>query len=380
MYDRVNVDSTINMSRADRCVDRAAEAAAPARRQPRHALCLRQPRLHPLAGDAGIVARARATRATTSSGCGGGPRSAATRTRRPRARCSGACRSSSRRSRSSTAAGSTTAATTRCALARSRSLAEVASLIWTGRFDGAFPAAPLPGAARRGGPTTRCRSSRARRRCWPPRRRSDPLAFDLRAGERGAHRLADPPSPDRGRRRGQPRGAPTDRRRRWRSAWGVSARGVDVLRGALILCADHELNVSSFTARCVASAGSHPYAVVIAGLAALEGTRHGGASARVESMLDVAAPGAASAQRGRGTPAPRRVDRRLRASAVPRRRPAGRGAARPAARALREVRRARVRHARSPTRRPRATRETAEHRLRARRRWRASSACRPDRR
>jgi citrate synthase len=68
-------------------------------------------------------------------------------------------------------------------------------------------------------------------------------------------------------------------------AWGVKARGVDLIRAALILCADHELNVSSFTARCVASAGSHPYAVVIAGLAALEGTKHGGASARVEAML-----------------------------------------------------------------------------------------------
>jgi len=44
--------------------------------------------------------------------------------------------------------------------------------------------------------------------------------------------------------------------------------------------------VSSFTARCVASAGSHPYAVVIAGLAALEGPKHGGAGGRVESMLD----------------------------------------------------------------------------------------------
>jgi citrate synthase len=67
--------------------------------------------------------------------------------------------------------------------------------------------------------------------------------------------------------------------------WGVSSRGADLLRSALVLCADHELNVSSFTARSVASAGSNPYAVVIAGLAALEGTRHGGASARVESML-----------------------------------------------------------------------------------------------
>ena len=68
--------------------------------------------------------------------------------------------------------------------------------------------------------------------------------------------------------------------------WNVGSRGVDVVRAALILCADHELNVSAFTARCVASAGAHPYAVVIAALAALEGPKHGGASARVESMLE----------------------------------------------------------------------------------------------
>ena len=43
--------------------------------------------------------------------------------------------------------------------------------------------------------------------------------------------------------------------------------------------------MSSFTARAVASAGANPYAVVIAGLSALEGIRHGGASARVEAML-----------------------------------------------------------------------------------------------
>jgi citrate synthase len=54
----------------------------------------------------------------------------------------------------------------------------------------------------------------------------------------------------------------------------------------LILCADHELNVSSFTARCVASASSNPYVVVMAGLAALEGPRHGGTAARVVSMLE----------------------------------------------------------------------------------------------
>lgn len=55
---------------------------------------------------------------------------------------------------------------------------------------------------------------------------------------------------------------------------------------ALVLCADHELNVSSFTARCVASAGSTPYAVVTAGLAALQGAKHGGSTERVTALLN----------------------------------------------------------------------------------------------
>jgi citrate synthase len=58
-----------------------------------------------------------------------------------------------------------------------------------------------------------------------------------------------------------------------------------LLNAALVLCADHELNVSSFTARCVASAGSTPYEVVQAGLAALQGTKHGGQTLRVEAFL-----------------------------------------------------------------------------------------------
>ncbi len=69
-------------------------------------------------------------------------------------------------------------------------------------------------------------------------------------------------------------------------AWAPSQpQARDLLNAALVLCADHELNVSSFTARCVASAGSTPYAAVIAGLAALQGTRHGGQTARVEALL-----------------------------------------------------------------------------------------------
>jgi citrate synthase len=60
------------------------------------------------------------------------------------------------------------------------------------------------------------------------------------------------------------------------------------LNAALVLCADHELNVSAFTARCVASAGSNPYAVVAAGLAALQGTKHGGHTERSEALLQEA--------------------------------------------------------------------------------------------
>jgi citrate synthase len=64
------------------------------------------------------------------------------------------------------------------------------------------------------------------------------------------------------------------------------AEALPVIEAALILCADHELNVSAFTARCVASAGGTPYGVVAAALAALQGARHGGAVGRAVALLD----------------------------------------------------------------------------------------------
>ena len=81
------------------------------------------------------------------------------------------------------------------------------------------------------------------------------------------------------------------------------------LNAALILCADHELNISAFTARCVASAGATPYGVVQAGLAALQGSKHGGYSARVEALFrEVQTPAQAQTvltgrlRRGEGIP------------------------------------------------------------------------------
>jgi citrate synthase len=58
-----------------------------------------------------------------------------------------------------------------------------------------------------------------------------------------------------------------------------------LFNAALIASADHELNASSFTARVVASADAQPYLVVTAGLAALQGFKHGGSIMLVESLL-----------------------------------------------------------------------------------------------
>lgn len=60
-----------------------------------------------------------------------------------------------------------------------------------------------------------------------------------------------------------------------------------LLRTLLIVCADHELNTSTFTARCVASARSSPYAAISAALNALEGQRHGGSTRRSEAFLSL---------------------------------------------------------------------------------------------
>jgi citrate synthase len=69
------------------------------------------------------------------------------------------------------------------------------------------------------------------------------------------------------------------------AAWAPKRDAVgEIIRTALVLCADHELNVSAFTARCAASAGASPYDVVSAAMAALKGYKHGGAADRVLGM------------------------------------------------------------------------------------------------
>jgi citrate synthase len=68
--------------------------------------------------------------------------------------------------------------------------------------------------------------------------------------------------------------------------WSPDSPGAaDLLGAALVFCVDHELPVSTFAARCVASSEATPYAVVLAGLAALGGVKHGGEIELVQAFL-----------------------------------------------------------------------------------------------
>jgi citrate synthase len=80
-----------------------------------------------------------------------------------------------------------------------------------------------------------------------------------------------------------------------------------LLNAMLVLAADHELNISSFTARCVASTGAPPHAALSAALAALQGPRHGGQTLRCEAFLREVAwdgPQAVTNRLRRGDPLP----------------------------------------------------------------------------
>jgi len=70
-------------------------------------------------------------------------------------------------------------------------------------------------------------------------------------------------------------------------AWAPKHRHAeDLIRRALVLLADHELNASTFTVRCAASTGISLYDAIIAGLVALKGPRHGGVGPLAAKLLD----------------------------------------------------------------------------------------------
>jgi citrate synthase len=73
------------------------------------------------------------------------------------------------------------------------------------------------------------------------------------------------------------------------AAWNVRNRQhTSLLRAALVACADHELNASTFTVRCITSTGTHLFGAVAGGLAALAGPKHGGETTRIAALFDEA--------------------------------------------------------------------------------------------
>jgi citrate synthase len=85
-----------------------------------------------------------------------------------------------------------------------------------------------------------------------------------------------------------PRVPTPDPARAFLDGFGVSATPAHLrlVNAALVLCADHELNASTFAARVAASTGADLQACLLAALATFLGPRHGTASRDVEALLD----------------------------------------------------------------------------------------------
>ncbi|WP_374447285.1 citrate synthase [Stella sp.] len=174
-------------------------------------------------------------------------------------------------------------------LAESATLEDTARLLWDcGEFDPfAEPPPPAPAAAP-GPAATRCIAALADAgfagsEVWgrDPRRRWAAAARLLRRTAAAA--VARPPGP--GATGPEPISAAVAR------AWTADPTAADLVRRALVLAADHELNASTFAARVVASTGASLAAAVVAGMAALTGPRHGGMTERVQALLEEVAAG-----------------------------------------------------------------------------------------
>jgi citrate synthase len=182
-------------------------------------------------------------------------------------------------------------------LSQESSLEQVAGLIWTGTMPpgerGRLPEIFRASTSRSLVPVPQRSREETEGSAWTEKfglalhgaAAKDPAAYDLRAaavaqtGARILRLLAATAA-------GGGSGAEDTVARTLQCSWVPGDAGAaDLIDRALILCADHELNVSSFTARCVASAGANPYAVTVAGLAALGGVKHGGNTDRIEAFL-----------------------------------------------------------------------------------------------
>jgi citrate synthase len=192
-------------------------------------------------------------------------------------------------------------------LAATRGFEEVAEWLWTGRFPDRVP-------AWRAGEPALDAGRRAQAALPPtalPLERIRVIAAALAAGDELRLELHPAAVTAAGRaliaglvdclprltppRRGRPaarrgpalQGATSIAARLWAglSPADPEAGLVGVVDAALVLLADHELAASTVAARVAASVRADPYAVASAGLAAVSGTLHGGASLGIEDLL-----------------------------------------------------------------------------------------------
>lgn len=77
--------------------------------------------------------------------------------------------------------------------------------------------------------------------------------------------------------------------------WALPAHDADMLRMALVLLSDHELNASTFAVRVAASTGASLPAAALAGFATLTGPRHGEAGRLARRVIAAAAAGGSAA-------------------------------------------------------------------------------------
>jgi citrate synthase len=178
----------------------------------------------------------------------------------------------------------------------------VCELLWTGSLGG--PAAPLPAGDRRPAqprprgpgrpaPAVRLLHAAAARLGDEDALAERPTSAELPRARALLLALADAAGAARPRRR-----PPVDPAERLLAAFRVPATPAArrLVDAALVLCADHELNASTFAARIAASTGADLHACLLAALATFVGPRHGGASRQVEALLaEIGATGRARA-------------------------------------------------------------------------------------
>src|SRR5690606_14667129 len=68
-------------------------------------------------------------------------------------------------------------------------------------------------------------------------------------------------------------------------AWKADERAAQLIRRALVLSADHELDAATFAARVAAGAGASLAAAALAGLSTLSGPQLGGRLAQVDAFV-----------------------------------------------------------------------------------------------